>query len=63
MKLAIIGGGGVRTPRLMPSLAKRAARLGLRELWLMDNDAEKLSLIGGLCQQMIGEAPFKIKRQ
>jgi 6-phospho-beta-glucosidase len=61
MKLAIIGGGGVRTPRLMPSLVKRAARLGLRELWLMDNDAEKLNLIGGLCQQMIGEAPFKIK--
>jgi len=60
MKLAIIGGGGVRTPRLIPSLVKRAARLGLRELWLMDNDAEKLRLIGGLCQQMIGDAPFRI---
>lgn len=61
MKLAIIGGGGVRTPRLMPSLVKRAAKLGLRELWLMDNDAEKLNLIGGLCQQMIGDAPFEVK--
>ncbi len=61
MKLTIIGGGGVRTPRLMPSLVKRAARLGLRELWLMDNDAEKLNLIGGLCQQMIGQAPFEVK--
>jgi 6-phospho-beta-glucosidase len=60
MKLAIMGGGGVRTPRLMPSLVKRAARLGLRELWLMDNDAEKLRLIGNLCQQMIGDAPFEV---
>lgn len=60
MKLTIIGGGGVRTPRLIPSLVKRAARLGLTEVWLMDNDAEKLDLIGGLCQQMAGDAPFKI---
>lgn len=60
MKLSIIGGGGVRTPRLIPSLVKRAARLGLDELWLMDNDAAKLDLIGGLCQQMAGDAPFRI---
>lgn len=61
MKMAIIGGGGVRTPRLIPSLVKRAERLGLSEVWLMDNDAEKLQLIGSLCQQMAGaDAPFKI---
>ena len=52
MKLAIIGGGGVRTPRLIPSLVKRAQRLNLTELWLMDTSAEKLELIGGLCQEM-----------
>src|SRR3712207_4826976 len=60
MKLTIIGGGGVRTPRLIPSLKKRAARLGLTELWLMDNDAEKLDLIGGLCRHMAQDAPFNI---
>jgi len=60
MKLTIIGGGGVRTPRLIPSLVKRAARLGLRELWLMDDDAEKLALIGGLCKHLAGDAPFTI---
>jgi 6-phospho-beta-glucosidase len=60
MKLTIIGGGGVRTPRLMPSLMKRAERLGLDELWLMDNDAEKLALMGSLCQSMLGDAPFKV---
>jgi 6-phospho-beta-glucosidase len=61
MKLTIIGGGGVRTPRLIPSLVERAPRLGLTELWLMDNDAEKLGLIGGLSQTLAGEnPPFKL---
>ncbi len=60
MKLTIIGGGGVRTPYLMPSLVKRAARLGLDELWLMDNDAEKLALMGSLCQYMVKDAPFRV---
>ena len=52
MKLTIIGGAGVRTPRLIPSLVKRAAALNLTEVWLMDVQAEKLDLIGRLCQQM-----------
>ena len=52
MKLTIIGGGSVRTPRLIPSLARRAARLGLTQLVLMDTDAEKLELIGGLCRTL-----------
>jgi Alpha-galactosidases/6-phospho-beta-glucosidases, family 4 of glycosyl hydrolases len=60
MKLTIIGGGSVRTPRLIPSLVRRAERLDLDELWLMDNDAEKLELIGGLCRTLAAGAPFKI---
>lgn len=52
MKLTIIGGGSVRTPRLLPALVRRAPRLGLREVWLMDNHAEKLDLIGTLCKAM-----------
>src|SRR5690606_18221013 len=43
-----------------PSLVKRAARLGLTELWLMDDDADKLRLIGGLCRQMVEGAPFEV---
>ncbi len=57
MKLVIIG-SGVRTPRLIPSLVRRAPRLGLTELWLMDIDADKLALIGNLCQQLAVDAPF-----
>lgn len=52
MKLTIIGGGSVRTPRLLPTLVRRAEKLGLRELWLMDIQADKLELIGGLCKAM-----------
>ena len=62
MKIAIIGGGGVRTPQLIPSLIRRAERLQLSELWLMDNDADKLALIGGLCQALAEQyhAPFSV---
>ena len=62
MKLTIIGGGSVRTPRLIPSLVRRAGRLGLRELWLMDDDQERLALIGGLCRALAEQldAPFRV---
>jgi alpha-galactosidase/6-phospho-beta-glucosidase family protein len=62
MKLTVIGGAGVRTPRLIPSLVRRAERLGLRELWLMDVNAEKLNLMGGLCKTILDQhgAPFQI---
>lgn len=63
MKLTIIGGGSVRTPRLIPSLIHRAERLGLREVWLMDTDPDKLQLIGGLVMTMARQldAPFEIR--
>ncbi len=62
MKLTIIGGGSVRTPRLIPSLVKRAKALQLEEVWLMDIDKDKLDLIGGLCRTMAAEqgATFKL---
>ena len=62
MKLTIIGGGGVRTPRLIPALVKRAQRLNLEEVWLMDIQAEKLDLIGSLCRAVAQQhqAPFEL---
>ncbi|MHB8750734.1 MAG: family 4 glycosyl hydrolase [Aggregatilineales bacterium] len=62
MKLTIIGGGSVRTPRILPSLVKRAVKLDLQELWLMDIDGAKLSLLGGLCQSLAKQlnAPFRV---
>lgn len=62
MKLTIIGGAGVRTPRIIHSLVRRAQRLDLQELWLMDIDGPKLDLIGGMCREMARQlnAPFEV---
>jgi 6-phospho-beta-glucosidase len=62
MKLTIIGGGSVRTPRLIPSLVTRSAALHLEEVWLMDTDRDKLDLIGSLCQSLAGSlgATFRL---
>lgn len=48
MKMALIGGGGVRTIFFCQSLAKYAARLGINELRIMDSSADKLSTFGWL---------------
>jgi len=50
MKLTLIGGGGVRAPLFVASALRRAQRLGIEELCLMDVDAEKLQIVGGLCR-------------
>ncbi|MCC6802865.1 MAG: 6-phospho-beta-glucosidase [Anaerolineae bacterium] len=62
MKLTIIGGGSVRTPRLIPSLVRRTAALKLDEVWLMDIDGDKLELIASLCRSMADEqgAAFRL---
>jgi len=52
MKLTVIGGGGVRAPLLVTSALRRADAIHLDELCLMDIDARRLKLIGGLCQQL-----------
>ena len=72
MKIAILGAGGVRTPLIVGAMTRRAARLGLTELALMDVDAERLDIIGMLAQAQqnaqdvhpgeIPAAPFRIVR-
>lgn len=49
MKLTVVGGAGVRSPLLMPALARRQDQLGLTDVVLMDADARKLELMGPLC--------------
>lgn len=51
-KLAIVGGGGVRAPLFVASALRRAERLGLGEICLMDVDAHKLRVFGSLCQEI-----------
>lgn len=56
MKLAIIGAGGLRTPLVLRAIARRAERLGITELSLMDPDARRLSLMSGLAKAELAAA-------
>src|SRR5919206_1087588 len=61
MKLALIGGGGVRSPLFVASALRRAERVNLEELCLMDVDAEKLAIFGALCQEVARRAESDVR--
>ena len=51
MKLAVIGGGGVRSMFLAKSIAQKAEALGLDTLVFMDKDKQKLRIYGKLAKR------------
>ncbi len=53
MKLALIGGGGVRAPEFVRGALAFAADLDLQELWLMDDVPDRLAVIAPLCRQIV----------
>ena len=53
LKLAVVGGGSTYTPELIEGIARRAARLPVDELVLLDIDPERLEIVGGLAQRML----------
>lgn len=52
MKLALIGGGSVRTYYFVESLLKYCKRLNITQLSIMDNDPVKLRIFGGFAVYM-----------
>jgi 6-phospho-beta-glucosidase len=54
MKLAVIGAGSTYTPELVSSLT----RVPVTELALMDVDAERLDVVGGLARRMLDRADY-----
>ena len=50
MKLAVIGGGGVRSMFLAKSIAQKAAVLQMSELVFMDNNEKKLNIYGKMAK-------------
>lgn len=52
MKLAVIGGGGVRSMFLAKSISQRADELNIDELVFMDNDEEKLNIYGKMAKEV-----------
>lgn len=64
MKLAIVGGGGFRTPLVYAELLARGARLGVSELVLQDLDRRRLDRIGqvldGLAREAGTRVPYRV---
>ena len=53
VKIAVVGGGSTYTPELVEGFAGAADRLPIDELVLLDIDAERLEIVGGLAQRML----------
>lgn len=53
LKLAVIGGGSTYTPELVDGFARRADRVAIDEIALMDIDPERLEIVGGLAGRML----------
>ena len=55
-KLTLIGGGSVRTYYFVESLMKFYQEMDIGEVWVMDNDGEKLAYFGGIAQYLARKA-------
>jgi len=62
LKAAVIGGGSTYTPELLNGFIARQDSFPLDELWLMDIDPERLSIVGGFAQMMAetNKSRFKV---
>jgi 6-phospho-beta-glucosidase len=58
IKVAVIGGGSTYTPELVSGLSGERERLDVRELWLVDPDAERREVVGGLARRMLENQRF-----
>ncbi|MEO6115420.1 MAG: 6-phospho-beta-glucosidase [Pseudolysinimonas sp.] len=56
MKLAIVGGGSTYTPELIDGFARLRATLPIDEVWLVDPNQERVSLVAGVSQRMFARA-------
>ncbi len=63
MKVTVIGGGSSYTPELVVGFLDRVDTFPLTELCLMDISAERLDVVGGFAQRMVGARgnPFTVR--
>src|SRR5215216_6067876 len=62
MKIAVIGGGGVRAPLFVSSALRRASTIGLDEICLMDIRPDKLEIFAAISRQVgvMMDSPVRI---
>jgi len=62
LKVSIIGGGSTYTPELIQGFLDRQEAFPLDELWLMDSDPTRLSIVGNFSKRMAAsqDAGFEI---
>jgi 6-phospho-beta-glucosidase len=53
VKVAVVGGGSTYTPELVEGFVTRGDRLAVDRLDLLDIDAERLAIVGGLAERMM----------
>lgn len=53
VKIAVVGGGSTYTPELVDGFARRADRLPIDELVLLDPDLQRLEPVAGLTRRML----------
>src|SRR5918911_5315346 len=58
VKVAVVGAGSTYTPELVEGFVRRADRLPVDELALLDIDAERLEVVGGLARRMLDRAGY-----
>jgi len=61
MKITVIGGGSTYAPELIDGLIYNAEKIDLKEVVLMDIDAERLKVVGTFCERMVAHAGRKFE--
>lgn len=63
MKLALIGGAGVRTPSMIYDLIRKQQEIPIRELCIHDISQEKIETIGAIVKHLVQQygSPFKVE--
>jgi 6-phospho-beta-glucosidase len=56
LKVVVVGGGSTYTPELIEGFARRSYGFSVDDLVLLDVDAERLGIVGGLARRMLDRA-------
>ena len=59
LKLAVVGGGSTYTPELVDGFTRRADRLPIDEIALLDIDPDRLAIVGGLAERMLARQGWR----